>query len=57
MMLTVVNDYLKAKAIKIGAGTIMDPTLISAPASTNNKKASGILRCARPTMAINGNVV
>ena len=38
MMLTVVNDHLKAKGIKIGTGTIMDATLISAPSSTKNKK-------------------
>ena len=38
IMLTVVNDHLKAKGIKIGTGTIMDATLISAPSSTKNKK-------------------
>jgi len=37
-MLTAVNDHLKSKGIKIGTGTIMDATLISAPSSTRNKK-------------------
>lgn len=37
-MLTAVNDHLKAKGIKIGTGTIMDATLISAPSSTRNEK-------------------
>jgi IS5 family transposase len=37
-MLTVVNDHLQAKGIKVGTGTIMDATLISAPSSTKNKK-------------------
>jgi len=38
MMLTAVNDHLKSKGIKIGTGTIMDATLISAPSSTKNEK-------------------
>ena len=38
MMLTAVNDHLKAKGIKVGTGTIMDATLISAPSSTKNEK-------------------
>ncbi|MFN6265326.1 MAG: IS5 family transposase, partial [Alphaproteobacteria bacterium] len=38
MMLTAVNDHLKSKGIKIGTGTIMDATLISAPSSTKNAK-------------------
>jgi len=37
-MLTAVNDHLKSKGLKIGTGTIMDATLISAPSSTRNKK-------------------
>jgi IS5 family transposase len=37
-ILAAVNDHLKAKGIKIGTGTIMDATLISAPSSTRNKK-------------------
>ncbi len=39
MILTAVNDHLKSKGIKIGTGTIMDATLISAPSSA--KKAKG----------------
>ena len=38
MMLTAVNDHLKSKGIKIGIGTIMDTTRISAPSSTKNEK-------------------
>jgi transposase, IS5 family len=38
MMLTAVNDHLNAKGIKVGTGTIMDATLISAPSSTKNEK-------------------
>jgi len=38
MMLAAVNDHLNSKGIKIGAGTIMDATLISAPSSTKNEK-------------------
>ncbi len=38
MMLTAVNDHLKSKGVKIGTGTIMDATLISAPSSTKNEK-------------------
>lgn len=34
MMLTAFNDHLKAKGIKVGTGTIIDATLISAPSST-----------------------
>ena len=34
MMLTALNDHLKAKGIKVGTGTIIDATLISAPSST-----------------------
>ena len=41
MMLTAVNDHLKSKGIKIGTGTIMDATLISAPSSTKNEKGEG----------------
>lgn len=36
--LTAVNDHLNAKGIKVGTGTIMDATLISAPSSTKNEK-------------------
>lgn len=38
MMPTAVNDHLKFKRIKLGTGTIMDATLISAPSSTKNEK-------------------
>jgi IS5 family transposase len=38
MMLTAFNDHLKSKGIKIGTGTIMDTTWISAPSSTKNEK-------------------
>lgn len=38
VMLADVNDHLKANGIKIGTGTIMDATLISAPSSTKNEK-------------------
>jgi IS5 family transposase len=31
-----VNDYLQAKGVKIGTGTIIDATIISAPSSTKN---------------------
>ena len=37
-MLTEVNDHLKSKSIKIGTGTIVDATRISAPPSTKNDK-------------------
>lgn len=39
VMLATVNDHLKANGIKVGTGTIMDATLISAPSSTKNEKA------------------
>ena len=38
MMLTAFNDHLKSKGIKIGTGTLMDTTRISAPSSTKNEK-------------------
>jgi IS5 family transposase len=38
MMLAAFNDHLKSKGIKIGIGTIMDTTRISAPSSTKNEK-------------------
>jgi IS5 family transposase len=39
-MLTAVNDHLKSKGTKIGTGTIMHATLISAPSSTKNEKGA-----------------
>jgi IS5 family transposase len=38
LMLAAVNHHLKANGIKIGNGTIMDATLISAPSSTKNEE-------------------
>ena len=38
VMLAAVNDHLKANGFKVGTGTIMDATLISAPSSTKNEK-------------------
>jgi IS5 family transposase len=38
VMLRSVNDHLKANGFKVGTGTIMDATLISAPSSTKNEK-------------------
>jgi transposase, IS5 family len=38
VMLAAVNDHLKVNGFKIGTGTIMDATLISAPSSTKNEK-------------------
>ena len=35
-ILQAVNDHLQAKGVKIGTGTIMDATIISAPSSTKN---------------------
>ena len=35
-ILQLVNDHLQAKGVKIGTGTIMDATIISAPSSTKN---------------------
>lgn len=37
-ILEAVNDHLHTKGIKIGAGTIMDATIIAAPSSTKNEK-------------------
>jgi IS5 family transposase len=39
-MLTAVNDHLKSKGTKIGTGTILHATLISAPSSTKNEKGA-----------------
>jgi IS5 family transposase len=38
VMLSSVNDHLKTNGFKVGRGTIMDATLISAPSSTRNEK-------------------
>jgi len=38
VMLAAVNDHLKVNGFKVGTGTIMDATLISAPSSTRNGK-------------------
>ncbi len=32
------NEYLKASGVKVGSGTIVDATIITAPSSTKNKK-------------------
>ena len=54
MMLTAVNDHLKSKGIKIGAGTIMDATLISAPSSTKNEEGERDPETRQTRKRING---
>jgi hypothetical protein len=46
---------LQEQGMKVGTGTIVDATIISAPSSTKNAdKASATPRCTRPARASSG---
>ena len=50
-----VHAYLERQGIKVGTGTIVDATIISAPPSTKNKDKSRATRtCTRRRRAISG---
>ena len=56
-LFTLINEYLEengCSGLKVSTGTIVDATIIDAPTSTKNKKASVIQRCTRPRKATNG---
>jgi IS5 family transposase len=49
-----VHAYLERQGIKVGTGTIVDATIISAPPSTKNKDKAATRTCTRRRRAISG---
>ena len=49
-----VNADLTARGLLLRAGTLVDATLIAAPASTKNLEQPATLKCTRPAKATNG---
>ena len=53
-MLATVNAKLIERGLLLKTGTVVDATLIAAPTSTKNSRASETLRCTRPRRAASG---
>jgi IS5 family transposase len=49
-----VHDFLERQGITVGTGTIVDATIISAPASTKNQDKAAIRTCTKRRKAISG---
>ncbi|MFO1355822.1 MAG: transposase [Gammaproteobacteria bacterium] len=47
VLLEAMNTYLRENGVRVGTGTIVDATIISAPSSTKNRTANGTRRCTR----------